>query len=99
MMPGFGEGTGGRNVGRGRAAGHRVGAADVAVHAVGIVVSVAFVFAYSVVTVGDSVDRFAGLFSAWILPILTLPTAALTGLLVGLLFAGMLGGRETPTRG
>ncbi|HEV2743668.1 MAG TPA: hypothetical protein VGV91_10965 [Rubrobacter sp.] len=70
----------------------------------GVVVSVALIVAYSVVTAGASVDRFAGPLSTWILPVLTLPAAiwvaygarreaaALNGLLVGLLVAGMLGG-------
>ena len=80
----------------------RVLLAGVAVHVVGVVVSVALIVAYSVVTAGASVDRFAGPLSTWILPVLTLPAAAWTasgarraaanGLLVGLLVAGMLGG-------
>ena len=82
----------------------RVLLAGVAVHLVGVVVSVALIVAYSVVTAGASVDRFAGPLSTWILPVLTLPAAiwvaygarreaaALNGLLVGLLVAGMLGG-------
>ena len=75
--------------------------AGVAVHVVGVVVSMAFIVAYSVVTAGGSVDRFAGPLSPWILPVLTLPTAvwaahgarraAMNGLLVGLLVAGILG--------
>jgi hypothetical protein len=64
----------------------RVLLAGVAVHVVGVVVSVALIVAYSVVTAGASVDRFAGPLSTWILPVLTLPAA------VGLLVAGMLGG-------
>jgi|SRR4028118_642211 hypothetical protein len=80
----------------------RVLLAGVAVHVVGVAVSVAFIVAYSVATSGASVDSFAGLLSTWILPVLTLPAAvwaaygarraALNGLLVGLLVAGMLGG-------
>jgi len=80
----------------------RVLLAGVAVHVVGVAVSVALIVAYSVVTAGASVDRFAGPLSTWILPVLTLPAAAWTaygarraaanGLLVGLLVAGMLGG-------
>jgi len=80
----------------------RVLLAGVAVHVVGVAVSVAFIVAYSVATSGASVDSFAGLLSTWILPGLTLPAAvwaaygarraALNGLLVGLLVAGMLGG-------
>jgi hypothetical protein len=80
----------------------RVFLAGVAVHVVGVAVSVAFIVAYSVATSGASVDSFAGLLSTWILPVLTLPAAvwaaygarraALNGLLVGLLVAGMLGG-------
>jgi hypothetical protein len=76
--------------------------AGVAVHAVGVLVSVALIVAYSVVTAGASVDSFAGPLSTWILPVLTLPAAAwaaygarraaANGLLVGLLVAGMLGG-------
>ncbi len=81
----------------------RVLLAGVAVHVVGVVVSVALIVAYSVVTAGASVDRFAGPLSTWILPVLTLPAAvwvaygarreaaAVNGLLVGLLVAGMLG--------
>jgi hypothetical protein len=67
----------------------------------GIVVSVALIVAYSVATAGASVDRFAGPLSTWILPVLTLPAAAwaaygarraaVNGLLVGLLVAGILG--------
>ena len=80
----------------------RVLLAGVAVHVVGVVVSVALIVAYSVVTAGASVDRFAGPLSTWILPVLTLPAAAwaaygarraaANGLLVGLLVVGMLGG-------
>ena len=80
----------------------RVLLAGVAVHVVGVAVSVAFIVAYSVATSGASADSFAGLLSTWILPVLTLPAAAwtaygarraaLNGLLVGLLVAGMLGG-------
>ncbi len=80
----------------------RVLLAGVAVHAAGVAVSVAFIVAYSVVTAGASVDSFAGPLSTWILPVLTLPAAvwaasgarraAVNGLLVGLLVAGMLGG-------
>ena len=80
----------------------RVLLAGVAVHVVGVVVSVALIVAYSVVTAGASVDSFAGPLSTWILPVLTLPAAAwaaygarraaANGLLVGLLVAGMLGG-------
>ena len=80
----------------------RVLLAGVAVHVVGVAVSVAFIVAYSVATSGASVDSFAGLLSTWILPGLTLPAAvwaahgarrpAVNGLLVGLLVAGMLGG-------
>ena len=80
----------------------RVLLAGVAVHVVGVAVSVALIVAYSVVTAGASVDSFAGPLSTWILPILTLPAAAwaaygarraaTNGLLVGLLVAGMLGG-------
>ena len=76
--------------------------AGVAVHVVGVAVSVALIVAYSVVTAGASVDSFAGPLSTWILPVLTLPAAAWTaygagraaanGLLVGLLVAGLLGG-------
>ncbi len=79
----------------------RVLLAGVAVHVVGVAVSVAFIVAYSVVTAGASVDSFAGPLSTWILPVLTLPAAvwvasgarraAANGLLVGLLVAGMLG--------
>ena len=80
----------------------RVLLAGVAVHVVGVAVSVALIVAYSVVTAGASVDRLAGPLSTWILPVLTLPAAvwaahgarraAVNGLLVGLLVAGMLGG-------
>ncbi len=80
----------------------RVLLAGVAVHVLGVVVSVALIVAYSVVTAGASLDRFAGPLSTWILPVLTLPAAAwaaydarraaANGLLVGLLVAGMLGG-------
>ena len=80
----------------------RVLLAGVAVHVVGVAVSVALIVAYSVVTAGASVDSFAGPLSTWILPVLTLPAAvwvasgacraAANGLLVGLLVAGMLGG-------
>ena len=80
----------------------RVLLAGVAVHVVGVALSVALIVAYSVVTAGASVDRFAGPLSTWILPVLTLPAAvwvasgarraAANGLLVGLLVAGMLGG-------
>ena len=76
--------------------------AGVGVHVVGVAVSVALTVAYSVVTAGASVDSFAGPLSTWILPVLTLPAAvwaaygarraAVNGLLVGLLVAGMLGG-------
>ena len=77
--------------------------AGVAVHVMGIVVSVALIVAYSVATAGASVDRFVGPLSTWILPVLTLPAAvwvsygarraaAVNGLLVGLLVAGILGG-------
>ena len=80
----------------------RVLLAGVAVHVVGVAVSVALIVAYSVVTAGASVDRFAGPLSTWILPpVLTLPAAvwaaygarraAVNGLLVGLLVAGILG--------
>ena len=79
----------------------RVLLAGVAVHVMGIVVSVALIVAYSVATAGASVDRFAGPLSTWILPVLTLPAAAwaaygarraaVNGLLVGLLVAGILG--------
>lgn len=81
----------------------RVLLGSVAVHVVGIVVSVASIVAYSVVTAGGPVDGFAGPLSTWILPVLTLPAAvwvahgvrreaaAVNGLLVGLLVAGMLG--------
>ena len=80
----------------------RVLLAGVAVHVVGVVVSVALIAAYSVVTAGGPVDRFAGPLSTWILPVLTLPAAAwaaygarhaaaINGLLVGLLVAGILG--------
>jgi hypothetical protein len=70
---------------------------------VGVVASVALIVVYSVVTAGASVDGFAGPLSTWILPVLTLPAAiwvaygarreaaAVNGLLVGLLVAGMLG--------
>ena len=80
----------------------RVLLAGVAVHVVGVAVSVALIVAYSVVTAGASVDSFAGPLSTWILPVLTLPAAvwvasgarraAVNGLLVGLLVAGLLGG-------
>ncbi len=80
----------------------RVLLAGVAVHVVGVAVSVALIVAYSVVTAGASVDRFGGPLSTWILPVLTLPAAVwaaygarravVNGLLVGLLVAGMLGG-------
>jgi len=80
----------------------RVLLAGVAVHVVGVALSVALIAAYSVVTAGASVDSFAGPLSTWILPVLTLPAAvwaaygarraAVNGLLVGLLVAGMLGG-------
>ena len=82
----------------------RVLLAGVAVHVVGVVVSVALIVSYSVVTAGASVDRLAGPLSTWILPVLTLPAAfwvaygarrgaaAVNGLLVGLLVAGILGG-------
>ena len=80
----------------------RVLLAGVAVHVVGVAVSVALIVAYSVVTAGASVDGFAGPLATWILPVLTLPAAvwvahrarraAVNGLLVGLLVAGMLGG-------
>lgn len=80
----------------------RVLLAGVAVHVAGVAVSVALIVAYSVVTGGASVDSFAGPLSTWILPVLTLPAAvwaaygapraAVNGLLVGLLVAGMLGG-------
>lgn len=80
----------------------RVLLTGVAVHVVGVAVSVALIVAYSVVTGGASVDSFAGPLSTWILPVLTLPAAvwaaygapraAVNGLLVGLLVAGMLGG-------
>ncbi len=81
----------------------RVLLAGLAVHVVGVVASVALIVAYSVVTAGASVDGFAGTLSTWILPVLTLPAAiwvaygarreaaAVNGLLVGLLVAGMLG--------
>ena len=81
----------------------RVLLAGLAVHVVGVVASVALIVAYSVVTAGASVDSFAGPLSTWILPVLTLPaatwvaygarreSAAVNGLLVGLLVAGMLG--------
>ena len=80
----------------------RVLLAGVAVHVLGVAVSVALIVAYSVVTAGASVDGFAGPLSTWILPVLTLPAAiwvasgarraAVNGLLVGLLVAGLLGG-------
>ncbi len=82
----------------------RVVLGSVAVHVVGVAVSVALIVAYSVATAGASVDRFAGPLSTWILPVLTLPAAAwvaygarrgaaaVNGLLVGLLVAGILGG-------
>ncbi len=80
----------------------RVLLAGVGVHVVGVAVSVPLTVAYSVVTAGASVDSFAGPLSTWILPVLTLPAAvwvahgarraAVNGLLVGLLVAGMLGG-------
>jgi len=80
----------------------RVLLAGVAVHVVGVALSVALIAAYSVVTTGASVDSFAGPLSTWILPVLTLPAAvwvsygarraAVNGLLVGLLVAGILGG-------
>ena len=81
----------------------RVLLAGVAVHVVGVAVSVALIVAYSVVTAGASVDSFAGPLSTWLLPVLTLPAAAwaargacraaaVNGLLIGLLVAGMLGG-------
>ena len=81
----------------------RVLLAGVAVHVVGVALSVAVIVAYPVVTAGASVDRFAGPLSTWILPVLTLPAAvwvsygarraaASNGLLVGLLVAGILGG-------
>jgi uncharacterized membrane protein YkvI len=80
----------------------RVILGSVAVHVVGVVVSVALIVTYSVVTAGGSVDHFAGPLSTWILPVLTLPAAvwaaygarraaALNGSLVSLLVAGMLG--------
>lgn len=82
----------------------RVILGSVAVHAVGVVLSLALIVAYSVVTAGGSVDGFVGQLSTWILPVLTLPAAvwvahgarrsaaAANGLLVGLLVAGILGG-------
>jgi hypothetical protein len=80
----------------------RVLLAGVAVHVVGVAVSVALIVAYSVVTAGASVGSFAGPLSTWILPVLTLPAAvwaahgarraAVNGLLVGLLVVGILGG-------
>ena len=80
----------------------RVLLAGVAVHVVGVAVSVAVIVACSVVTAGASVHRFAGPLSTWTLPVLTLPSAvwaahgarraAVSGVLVGLLVAGMLGG-------
>ena len=83
----------------------RVLLAGVAVHVVSVVVSVALIVAYSVVTAGASVDRFAGPLSTWILPVLTLPAAAwaaygarraaVNGFLVGLLVAGILGGSSS----
>lgn len=81
----------------------RVFLGSVAVHVAGLLVSVTLIVAYSVVTAGGSVDRFAGPLSTWILPVLTLPAAvwvaygarrgdaAVNGLLVGLLVAGILG--------
>ena len=80
----------------------RVLLAGAAVHVVGLVVSVALIAAYSVVTAGGPVDRFADPLSTWILPVLSLPAAAwvaygarraaaINGLLVGLLVAGILG--------
>ena len=81
----------------------RVLLGSVAVHVVGIVVSVTLIVAYSVATAGGSVEGFAGQLSTWILPVLTLPAAvwvaygarreaaAMNGLLVGLLVAGILG--------
>ena len=81
----------------------RVLLGSVAVHVVGIVVSVTLIVAYSVATAGGSVEGFAGQLSTWILPVLTLPAAvwvaygarrraaAVNGFLVGLLVAGMLG--------
>lgn len=77
--------------------------AGVAVHVVGVVVTVLLVTIYSVFTVGGSVSGFAGPLFTWTLPILTLPTAAwvargarreaavLNGLLLGLIVAGTLG--------
>src|SRR4028119_1403100 len=80
----------------------RVLLAGVAVHVVGVAVSVAFIVAYSVVTAGASVNSFAGPLSTRSPPVLTLPAAvwaasgarraAVNGLLVGMLVAGMLGG-------
>ncbi len=81
----------------------RVILGSVAVHVAGVVVSVALIVTYSVMTAGGPVDHFAGSLSTWILPILTLPAAiwvaygarraaaAINGCLVGLLVAGMLG--------
>ena len=80
----------------------RVLLGSVAVHVVGIVVSVALIVAYSVVTAGGPVTGFAGPLSTWILPVLTLPAAAwvaygarrkaaVNGFLVGLLVAGIMG--------
>ena len=81
----------------------RVLLGSVAVHVVGIVVSVTLIVAYSVATAGGSVGGFAGGLSTWILPVLTLPAAvwvaygarreaaAMNGFLVGLLVAGILG--------
>ncbi len=79
----------------------RVLLAGVGVHVVGVAVSVPLTVAYSVVTAGASVDSFAGPLSTWIPPVLTLPAAvwaaygarraAVNGLLVGLLVAGILG--------
>ena len=81
----------------------RVLLGSVAVHVVGIVVSVTLIVAYSVATAGGSVGGFAGGLSTWVLPVLTLPAAvwvaygarreaaAMNGFLVGLLVAGILG--------
>ncbi len=83
----------------------RVLLAGVAVHVVGVAVSVALIVAYSVVTAGAAVDSFAGPLSTWILPVLTLPAAvwaahgarraAVNGLLVGLVVAGSWAGSSS----
>lgn len=80
----------------------RVLIATAAVHVLGVVLSVAFIVAYSVVTLGAPVEGFAGPLSTGILPVLTLPAAvwvargarrpaaATHGLIVGLVVAGTL---------